>query len=56
MNNLIRPEEAARRLGVSRQSIYKRIERKQIPVFHLGRSVYIDWDELCDTMRKARSA
>ena len=51
--DLVRVPEAARRLGVSKQAVYKRINRKQVPTIRIGASVYIDWDKLMTQARKA---
>ncbi len=37
-------EEFARRVGVPKQSVYRAIERNQVPgVFRLGRRVTVNW-------------
>jgi excisionase family DNA binding protein len=52
MKELITPQEAARRLRISRMTIYRRIHDGTIGGVRLGpRLLYIDWQELCAQLR-----
>jgi len=43
---LIRIATAAKRLGISRQNLYKRIKRDKLPLFEVDGIQFIDWDTL----------
>lgn len=43
---LIRIATAAKRLGITRQNLYKRIKRDKLPVFDIDGTQFIDWDTL----------
>lgn len=43
---LIRIATAAKRLGITRQNLYKRIKRDNLTVFEMDGVQFIDWDTL----------
>jgi putative molybdopterin biosynthesis protein len=43
---LLRPDEAAERLAVSRKTVYRLIDRGELRAVHVGRSVRIDPSDL----------
>lgn len=43
---LIRIATAAKRLGITRQNLYKRIKRDKLPLFEVDGIQFIDWDTL----------
>lgn len=51
---LVKIEEATRRLGVSRETILKRIRSGEWPFYRLGeKAIRIDVDEIIQLTRKA---
>lgn len=43
--------EAARRLNVSPHALYRRIGKKELPSFRMGRKILVDINELLEAMR-----
>jgi len=53
---LLRPEEAAACLGLSRSKVYGLIWRKELPVVHVGKNVRMPYDELVAWVAGVRAA
>jgi len=53
INNTLTVVEAAEFLGVSKETIYRWVKAKKIPVYRLGKFWRFDKDELLKWFRKA---
>ena len=56
MGNLLRADEVAKLLGVSREFIYKKAEARVIPAYRLGRALRFDPEELLAWARTQNAA
>ena len=43
--------EAAKQLGASRFTLYRKIKEGELPAYKLGRKILVNVDELLDAMR-----
>lgn len=55
MREFVRPETAARQLGMSRRALYHHIRRGHIPAYRIGRLFYIDTREMEEHIRRNRA-
>lgn len=51
----VRPREAAARLGMSRVALWRHIQRGNIPANRIGRLLYIDMQEVEETLRRNKA-
>lgn len=51
---LLRPEEAARLLGIGRSTVYELIATKQLPSIRIGRAIRVRREDVLEWIERTR--